>query len=244
MASNGTDNRGQGTAGAITNEVFDAIATSTPFSAYESLHAESIADPAKFWMEEGDKRLSWFTKPSPDQSAIHGGFHDGDVKFFPGGKLNMCYNAIDRHVYANNGKGGEDIAMIWEGDEPDDTKTFTYNEVLQKVSKIANALKSQGVRKGDKVTIYMPMIAELPMTMLACARIGAVHSVVFAGFSAEALAARVSAAKSEYVVTADIGLRGTKRIPLKKIVDDALTKFDCEDVVKKVMKFWVLQSVG
>ena len=206
-------------------------------TSYESLHAESIADPAAFWRDEADKRLTWFTNPSPDQSALHGGFENGDVKFFPGGKLNICYNAIDRHVYANDGKGGDDIAMIWEGDEPNDTKTFTYNEVLQKVSKIANALKSQGVQKGDKVTIYMPMIAELPMTMLACARIGAVHSVVFAGFSAEALAARVSAAKSEFIVTADIGLRGTKRIPLKKIVDDAMTKIDCEEIVKKVMVY-------
>ncbi len=219
------------------SEVFEAIATSAPISTYQSIHAESIADPSSFWMREADKRLSWFTKPSPDQPALHGGFHTGDVKFFPGGKLNICYNAIDRHVYAKNGKGGEDIAMIWEGDEPNDTKTFTYNEILQKVSKIANALKSQGVQKGDKVTIYMPMIAELPMTMLACARIGAVHSVVFAGFSAEALAARISAAKSEYVVTADIGLRGTKRIPLKKIVDDALTKLDCGEIVKKVMVY-------
>lgn len=162
---------------------------------------------------------------------------NGDVKFFPGGKLNVCYNAIDRHAFANNGKGGNDVAMIWEGDEPTDTKSFTYNELLQKVSQIANALKSQGVKKGDKVTIYMPMIAELPMTMLACARIGAVHSVVFAGFSAEALGARISAAKSKFVVTADIGLRGTKRIPLKTIVDDAITKFDCEDIVKSVMVY-------
>ncbi len=127
--------------------------------------------------------------------------------------------------------------MIWEGDEPTDTKSFTYNEMLEKVSKISNALKNQGVKKGDVVTIYMPMIPELPMTMLACARIGAVHSVVFAGFSADALGARISAAKSEYLITADIGLRGTKQIPLKKIVNDAITKLDCKDLVKSVMVY-------
>jgi acetyl-CoA synthetase len=218
-------------------QVYDPISSNTSFSSYLTRHQESITDPSTFWNEEAKSRLSWFTEPPQDQPAFHGDLTHGDVKFFQGGKLNICYNAIDRHVYANDGKGGDDIAMIWEGDEPTDTKSFTYSELLRKVSQIANALKSQGVQKGDKVTIYMPMIAELPMTMLACARIGAVHSVVFAGFSADALAARVSAAKSKFIVTADIGLRGTKRIPLKTIVDDALTKFDCEDVVERVLVY-------
>jgi len=129
------------------------------------------------------------------------------------------------------------VAMIWEGDEPTDTKSFTYNELLRDISQIANALKAQGVQKGDTVTIYMPMIPQLPMTMLACARIGAVHSVVFAGFSADALAARVSAARSKFVVTADVGLRGTKKIALKDIVDNAMGKLDCGDVVEKVMVY-------
>lgn len=220
-----------------TSEVFDPITSNTSFASYQSKYQQSITDPSTFWSNESQKYLTWFTEPNPSEPSIHGDLTHGDVKFFPGGKLNICYNAIDRHVYANNGKGGEDIAMIWEGDEPTDTKSFTYNELLTKVSKIANALKSQGVKKGDVVTIYMPMIAELPMTMLACARIGAVHSVVFAGFSADALGSRVSAAKSKFVVTADIGLRGTKRIPLKTIVDDALTKLDCEEVVESVFVY-------
>lgn len=216
--------------------VYDSIGLNTAFSSYKSKYIESISDPNAFWAREAN-RLSWFVEPNKDHPVLHGDLHSGDVKWYPGAKLNVCYNAVDRHALADGGKGGENLAMIWEGDEPTETKSFTYNELLQKVSKIANALKSQGVKKGDKVTIYMPMIPELPMTMLACARIGAVHSVVFAGFSAEALAARVSAAKSKYVVTADIGLRGTKKIGLKDIVDDALTKMDCNDLVESVMVF-------
>lgn len=217
--------------------VYDPITINTAFSAYESTYKQSIDDPSSFWSKEANDRLTWFQPPPEGTPAIHGSLLNGDVKFFVGGKLNVCYNAIDRHVYADGGKGGDKVAMIWEGDEPTDTKSFTYNKLLAKVSQIANALKSQGVKKGDKVTIYMPMIPELPMTMLACTRLGAVHSVVFAGFSADALAARISAAKSEYVITADIGLRGTKQIPLKKIVDDAMTKIDCSDIVKSVMVY-------
>jgi acetyl-CoA synthetase len=164
--------------------------------------------------------------------VMRGSLDDGDVSWFAGGKLNVCYNAIDRHV---KNKESNDVAMIWEGDEPDDIRTLTYADVLRKVSQIANALKAQGVRKGDVVTIYMPMIPELAMTMLACARIGAIHSVVFAGFSAEALASRISAAKSKFVVTADIGLRGGKQIPLKGIVNDARTKMDVEDILEHVL---------
>jgi acetyl-CoA synthetase len=217
--------------------VYDAISTNTAFSSYQTRHAESIANPSAFWAKEAHKRLSFFTPPPKSHPTIHGSLEKGDVKFFPGAKLNVCFNAIDRHALARNGKGGDDVAMIWEGDEPTDTKSFTYNEMLEKVSQIANALKNQGVKKGDVVTIYMPMIPELPMTMLACARIGAVHSVVFAGFSADALGTRIHASQSQFVVTADIGLRGTKKIPLKDIVNDSLTKFDNENLVDKVMVY-------
>ena len=157
--------------------VYDALSINTAFSNYRALYAASIQDPSSFWTTQANKYITWFQAPPVTHPALHGDFEQGDFTFFAGGKLNVCYNAIDRHVYERNGKGGSDIAMIWEGDEPTDIKTFTYNELLQQVSRIANALRSQGVQKGDKVTIYMPMIPELPMTMLACARIGAPHSV-------------------------------------------------------------------
>ena len=181
--------------------------------------------------------LTWDHYPYDENNCdgiMTGGFEHGDVAWFPGAKMNICANAIDRHV--QNGKAN-DIAMIWEGDEPGDVINFTYADMQRKVSEIANALKSQGVKKGDVVTIYMPMIPQLPMTMLACMRIGAVHSVVFAGFSSEALSSRIAASESSVVVTADVGLRGTKSIPLKKIVDDAVEKHDCKEIVKKVLVY-------
>lgn len=154
--------------------VYGALSVNTAFSNYKALYTASIQDPSSFWTTQARKYITWFQPPPLTHPALHGNFEHGDFTFFAGGKLNVCYNAIDRHVYERN---GEDIAMIWEGDEPTDVKTYTYNELLQHVSRIANALKSQGVQKGDVVTIYMPMIPELPMTMLACARIGAPHSV-------------------------------------------------------------------
>lgn len=137
----------------------------------------------------------------------------GDVSWFQCGQLNVCYNAVDRHVLT--GGKGDQVAMIWEGDEPNEVRRITYTELLAKVSQIANALKSQGVQKGDVVTIYMPMIPELPVTMLACARIGAAHSIVFAGFSADALAARITAAQSAVVVTSVLGQRAGKTVPIE-----------------------------
>jgi acetyl-CoA synthetase len=170
-----------------------------------------------------------------DEHVLGGSLETGDVTWFAGGKLNTCYNAIDRHVAAGK---QDQVAMIWEGHEPDDIRTLTYQGMLQKVSQIANALIVSGVKKGDVVTLYMPMIPELALTMLACARIGAVHSVVFAGFSAEALAQRIVAANSKFVVTADHGLRGAgKTIPLKDIVKTARTKLDVEDILEQVLVY-------
>ena len=196
---------------------------------YKKAHAASVEDPNAFWSEQARAQLTWF---QPFQRGLSGDFEAGDVSWFAGGKLNVCYNAIDRHVQA--GKANQ-VALVWEGDETTEIRRFTYLELQRKVSQIANALKAMGVNKGDVVTIYMPMIPELPMTMLACARMGAVHSVVFAGFSSEALAQRVSAAASKFLVTADHGLRGGKTIPLKDIVDASRTKLDCEDLLEKVL---------
>ena len=216
----------------IVAPVYDAKAASA-FDKYKQDYAESIAKPAHFWAEQARERLTW-ERPFDPHSVMRGSLDDGDITWFAGGKLNVCANAIDRHV---NSKTANDVAMVWEGDEPGDVRRFTYADMLHKVSQISNALKSQGVKKGDVVTIYMPMIPELAMTMLACARIGAVHSVVFAGFSSEALANRIHAAGSHYVVTADLSMRGGKKIALKDIVDDALTKLDCNELVDKVMVY-------
>jgi acetyl-CoA synthetase len=213
-------------------DVYDAKTTSS-FDQYQQRYAESILNPATFWAKEAMERLTW-DKPFDSHSILQGSLIDGDITWFAGGKLNLCYNAIDRHV---NSKCANDVAILWEGDEPDEIRSLTYAEVLRKTSKIANALKSKGVKRGDVVTIYMPMVPELAMTMLACARIGAVHSVVFAGFSSEALAARISAAQSRIVVTADRGLRAAKPILLKEIVDEAISKLDCHTLVDHVLTY-------
>ena len=195
---------------------------------YKAKHRESIENPQGFWAAQAKEHLDWFR---PFEQTLQGGFAHGDVRWFAGGQLNVSYNALDRHIPEN----GDSVALVWEGDEPTDVRKITYNEVLRKVCQISNALTSTGVRKGDVVTIYMPMIPELAMTMLACTRIGAVHSVVFAGFSAEALGQRISAAQSTHLITADIGMRGGKTIALKDIANDALTKLDCATVCQHVL---------
>ena len=211
--------------------VYDPI-TTTQFERYQQNHAASITNPTEYWGNLGATLLDWFHPFNPDQVRMGGFETGGDTTWFAGGKLNMCYNAIDRHV--NNGNAAE-TALIWEGDEPDDVKTYTYKELLSEISKIANALKASGVKKGDVVTIYMPMIPQLMMTMLACARIGAVHSIVFAGFSSEALGQRIEASASKFVVTADRGIRGGRTIPLKDIVNKSIKSFG--DHVEKVFVY-------
>lgn len=184
---------------------------------YFDRYDQSVQNPKMFWKEKAHKYIDWI---EPFSSTLEGSFSDGSIKWFSGGKLNVCYNAIDRHV-ANN---GDKVAIRWEGDELGTSKSITYREMQAEISRIANAMKSQGVKKGDVVTIYMPMIPQLPMVMLACARIGAVHSVVFAGFSSGALRDRINDCGSKWVFTADEGKRGGKAIKLKEAVDTAVAQ--------------------
>ncbi|MBU2605931.1 MAG: acetate--CoA ligase [Alphaproteobacteria bacterium] len=205
---------------------FSAKANLTP-EKYREMYAASIADPDGFWGEQG-KRLDWMTPYSvvKDVSWETGDLH---VKWYSDGILNVSANCIDRHLEAR----GDKAAFIWEGDDPADAYTVTYKQLHIAVSKFANVLKELGVKKGDRVTIYMPMILEATYAMLACARIGAVHSVVFGGFSPEALAGRIVDCESEVLITADEGLRGGRKVPLKVNADAAaiITK----GMVKKML---------
>jgi len=176
------------------------------------IYSEALRDPQAFWAKWADS-LHWFQRW---HTVLE--WNLPDAKWFVGGKLNACYNCIDRHVEAGNALR---TAFIWEG-EPGDSRTITYGEILIEVSKIANALKELGVQHGDRVCIYMPMVPELAMTMLACARIGAAHSVVFGGFSADSLQERINDAEAKVLITADGGWRRGGVVPLKKIVDQAL----------------------
>ncbi|MDC3063382.1 acetate--CoA ligase [Alphaproteobacteria bacterium] len=185
---------------------------------YEEMYKESISNPIKFWGEHG-KRIDWIKNYekvrdfSYDQKNLY-------IRWFEDGTLNASYNCIDRHLKNNGNK----TAIIWEGDNPDEQKSITYNELYKNVCKFANVLKKLGARKGDRITIYMPMIPEAAYAMLACTRIGAIHSVVFGGFSPEALAGRIEDCNSNLIITADEGIRGGKTIPLKQNTDEALKK--------------------
>lgn len=183
---------------------------------YEAMYRESISDPDAFWGKHG-KRLEWI-KPYSIVKNTTFDFDNLSIKWFEDGTLNASANCLDRHLETR----GDQAAIIFEGDEPSDSRHVTYRELHAETCKFANVLKSLGVSKGDVVTIYMPMIVETAVAMLACARIGAIHSVVFGGFSPEALAARIENGGSRFVVTADEGMRGGRAIPLKKNVDKAL----------------------
>lgn len=196
---------------------------------YLEMYQESVDNPEGFWGEQG-KRLDWI-KPFTSVKNTSFDYDNVSIKWFEDGTLNVCHNCVDRHLDAR----GDQVAIIWEGDEPTEDETITYNQLHQRVSKFANVLKANGVSKGDRVTLYLPMIPEAAYAMLACARIGAVHSIVFGGFSPDALADRIEGCDSKIVVTADEGLRGGRKVPLKANVDAAVAKvpFDVTSIVIK-----------
>ncbi len=196
--------------------VFDSIKQRTHLSKdqYLEMYARSLANPDGFWAEQATANLDWFK--SFDTVSEYD-FHNGDIKWFEGGKLNVSYNCIDRHLATR----ANQTAIIWEGDSPDQSKQISYQQLHDEVCKLANAMKEQGIERGDRVCLYMPMIPEAVFAMLACTRIGAIHSVVFGGFSPEALRGRINDSECKMVITADEGLRGAKPIPLKANVDEA-----------------------
>jgi len=194
---------------------------------YEKKYKLSIKDNEGFWSKEG-KRIDWI-KPYKKIKDVKYSKTDVRIKWFYDGTLNASANCIDRHLRDKKNK----TAIIWVGDNPEDSKQISYKELHRNVCKAANGLKDIGVKKGDRVTIYLTMIPELAYVMLACARIGAVHSIIFGGFSADSIAGRINDCKSDYIITADEGIRGGKIIPLKKITDEALTQ--CPNVKKCVV---------
>jgi acetyl-CoA synthetase len=185
---------------------------------YAEMYARSITDPEGFWRKEA-QRLEWI---KPFTRVKNSSFDEADfgIKWFEDGEINVSFNCLDRHLATR----GSETALIWEGDAPGESRRFTYAELHREVCRFANVLKGQGVRKGDRVTIYMPNMPEAAMAMLACARIGAIHSVVFGGFSPDSLAGRIQDCDSAYILTADEGVRGGKKIPLKANVDAALAQ--------------------
>jgi acetyl-CoA synthetase len=188
---------------------------------YRAMYEQSIADPDKFWGEQG-KRLHWIKPYTKVKNTRFTG--DVSIKWYEDGTLNASYNCIDRHLATR----ADDTAILWEGDDPKDSRHVSYAELHENVCRLANVLTSVGVKKGDRVTIYLPMIPETAYAMLACARIGAIHSVIFAGFSAESIAGRIKDCGSTIILTADEGLRGGRTIPLKATTDEALKQ--CPEV--------------
>ncbi len=202
-----------------------AEGTNCTLEQYEAMYARSIEDSDAFWLDQAS-RLQWSKEPT---NAGEWSFDPVDIKWFADGMLNICHNAVDRHVAAGN---GERVALIFEPDDPKgEVRRITYAELQAEVIRMANTLKKMGVAKGDRVTIYMPMVPEGAFAMLACARIGAVHSVIFGGFSPEAIAGRIEDCASDWVICADEGYRGGKTIPLKANVDAALEKVGVKSVL-------------
>lgn len=215
----------------MTNHLFPVPATTKEntlcdLDKYKAMYAESIRDPGGFWGREG-KRITWETPYTIVKNTSYGG--DVSIKWFEDGTLNASVNCIDRHLP----RKANDTAIIWEGDDPTESRHITYQSLHDEVCQFANVLKARGVKKGDRVTLYMPMIPEAVYAMLAVVRIGAIHSVIFGGFSPDSIAGRILDCKSTCVITADEGLRGAKAIPLKANVDEALKK--CPDVNTVIM---------
>jgi len=182
---------------------------------YQEMYKHSVDDPEGFWAEQAEKFVSWY---KPWDKVLEWDFSAGKINWFDGAELNVCYNCVDRHLESR----GDQIAIIWEGDDPNEDKKITYRELHRQVCTFANVLKARGVKKGDRVCIYLPMIPEAAYAMLACARIGAVHSVVFGGFSPESIKDRILDSDCQVVITADEGKRGGKAVPLKRNTDKAL----------------------
>ncbi len=198
------------------NKEFHSKAHINSMEAYHKKYEESVKQPEEFWAREAEEHLTWFKKWD---KVLEHDFAHAKIQWFCGGKLNLSYNALDRHL---NTPRKNKAALIWEGDFPDESRIYTYQQLHREVSRFANVLKKHNVKKGDRVTIYLPMIPELAMAVLACARIGAIHSVVFGGFSPDALKDRILDADSSFVITSDGGYRGGKVIPMKQNVDIAL----------------------
>ena len=210
---------------------------------YKNDYKRSIEDPESFWSEKA-KSLSWIKNFSKINES---NFNENiNINWFSDGSLNVSYNCLDRHLEKN----GEKIAIIWESDEPSLSKKITYKQLYEKVCKFSNGLKSIGVKKGDRVTIYLPMIPEAAIAMLSCARIGAIHSVVFGGFAPESLRNRIEDCNSSFIITANEGVRGGKKIPLLSNVKKAISGYekikktvvvrrtDCEDLFSDKTDVW------
>jgi len=194
---------------------------------YKQTYQHSIEDPEGFWTKQAET----FTWRKPWDNTLSWNFDTPDIKWFEGGQLNITENCLDRHI----AERGDQVAILWEPNNPEDAVIrYTYSELLVAVCKCANALKEQGIVKGDRVVFYMPMVPELAIAILACARIGAIHSVVFAGFSAQALADRVNDASAKMIICSDYNNRGAKNIPVKQVVDDALA-LGCPSVKRVIV---------
>ena len=191
----------------------------------QAMYQQSVSDPEEFWGQQG-KRLDWIKAPTKIKNTRFTP-NDVSIEWYADGQLNVAANCLDRHL----AKHGEEIAIIWEGDDPSASRHISYQKLHREVCQFSNALLAQGAKKGDVITLYMPMIPEAAVAMLACARIGAVHSVIFGGFSPDAIAGRVQGSNSNIVITADEGLRGGKKIALKANVDAGLANVDCVDTV-------------